>query len=622
MSKPDLKRVKKSPVVATYIYNYANGEKAFEKLRREDKTFFFRTWDQESGAWKYSIKGLETPLYNEDKIKDSKIICICEGEKDCDTLSQFGYTAVTNFDGAGKWKDSYTQALVGKSIVIFTDNDEPGYKHGDLVARKLAGHVKSIKVIKFPELDEHGDVTDYLTKHPLGDKALDELKEKVRSTEPYVPNPEEILEQETLEKQENEEALGEEPLRATYEDFKELFYHFLKGPKVDIFTNKLMFKSRRNMWQMARNSLGRVRSEAMRRQQSGGLKFDRALFDDHLDTYEAELEPQFLIEIPEWDGEDRISLFASAVVLNEGDITQEHFEEFLKDWLSKAFQKLQNPYVQNRILILKGTQGLGKDTWMDHLLAGAGQFFTNMNVVGADKDTFLHLHRGLFVRIAEFEKAAKTEVSVIKDMITTPNTFIRAPYDVEPQHRDVLCSFISNSNINDILRDPTGSRRYLVFDVNHVEWDYPQTKHDSLQVLAQAKKLASDKYKASGEAEKAMKSYLDMHTPDDPADDVLELYSSMMEEALNTLPINEIGASRRANQVANHHCIEVINKVCKLLDMKSRTIRIILKANGYGWENKNGMRGRGFHVYHPSDTVNVNRIKGEVERIDYEETDF
>jgi hypothetical protein len=613
MSKPDLKQVKKSPVVATYIYNYANGEKAFEKLRRQDKSFFFRRWDQESGAWKYSIKGLDTPLYNEDKIKSSKIICVCEGEKDCDTLTQYGYTAVTNLDGAGKWKDSYTQALVGKKIIIFTDNDEPGRKHGQLVARKLLGHASDIRIVDFPDLPEHGDVTDYLASGNL-----EGLKEKVNTCSPYVVTPEELAEHEALERQENSQAMGEEALSATYEDFKELFYGFLKNPKVDIFTNKLMSKDRKNMWQMARNSLGRVRSEAMRREQSGGLKYNRALFDDHLDTFESELEPQFLVEIPEWDGKDRILLFANAVVLNEGDVTQEHFLEFLKDWLSKAFQKLVNPYVQNRILILKGTQGLGKDTWMDHLLAGAGQFFTNMNVVGADKDTFLHLHRGLFVRIAEFEKAAKTEVSVIKDMITTPNTFIRAPYDAEPRHRDVLCSFISNSNISDILRDPTGSRRYLVFDVNHVEWTYPQTKQDSLQVLAQAKMLADVKFKASSEAEKAMKAYLDIHTPDDPADDVLELYSSMMEEALETLPLNEIGASRRTNQVANHHCIEVINKVCKLLDMRSRTVRIILKANGYGWENKNGMRGRGFHVYHPSDHANVNRLKGEVDRIDYE----
>jgi hypothetical protein len=603
MSKPDLKQVKKSPVVNTYVYNYANGEKAFEKLRRADKSFLFRVWDQESGKWKYSIKGIDAPLYNEDKIKDSKIICVCEGEKDCDTLLQHGYTAVTNLDGAGKWKDSYTQSLVGKHIIIFTDNDEQGKKHGQLVARKLSGHAGSIKIVEFPELPEKGDVTDYLEKHPLED-----LKLKVQGSPKYIPNPDELLEQEAFERVENSEMMGEEALAATYEDFKELFYHFLKKPAVDIFTEKLMVKDKKGAWQMARNSIGRLRSEAMRKQQSGGLKYNRALFDDHLDTFEDEFTPRFLIDIPEWDNKDRISLFANAIKIAHGDVTQEHFAEFLKDWLSKAFQKMHDPYIQNRIFILKGSQGIGKDTWMDYLLAGAGQFFTNMNVVSGDKDTFLHLHRGLFVRIAEFEKAAKTEVSVIKDMITTPNTFLRAPYDREPQRREVLCSFISNSNVNDILRDPTGSRRYLVFDVESVEWDYPKSKADSLQVLAQAKHLADAKFKASKEAEQAMKDYLAIHTPDDPADDVLELYSSIMEEEINKMPLGDIMGYRRTNQVPNYQCIEGINKVCKLLDMKSRTVRIILKANGYGWRSS---KGRGYHIYHPTDIANVNKLKGD-----------
>lgn len=616
MSKSSLKSVKKLPVVATYIYNYANGQKAFEKLRREDKTFFFRVWNAEAGAWRYSIKGLDTPLYNEDKIKDSKIICVCEGEKDCDTLTSHGYVAVCNLDGAGKWKDSYTKSLVGKTVVIFTDNDDPGIKHGKLVARKLMGHAESIKLIEFPELPEHYDVTDYLTTYSLKD-----LKDKVKAT-PLLEVSEEELSIPEEVASEQEEDISEEALSATYEDFRELFRNFLNNPSVDIFTNKLMSKDKKGMWQMARNSLGRVRSEAMRRQQSGGLKYARVMFDDHLDTFESELKPKLLIDIPEWDGNDRISSYANCIRLAEGDVKQEHFEIFLKDWFSKAFQKLKDPYIQNRILILKGKQGLGKDTWMDHLLAGAGQFFTNMNVVGADKDTFLHLHRGLFVRIAEFEKAAKAEVSVIKDMITTPNTFLRAPYDREPQRRDVLCSFISNSNINDILRDPTGSRRYLVFDVESVSWDYSCKKEDSIQILAQAKQLAKDKYKASVVAERAMKDFLDMHTPDDPADDVLELYSSVMEEELNSMPMNSIALYRRTNQVPNHLCIEGINKVCKLLDMRPRMIRVILKANGYAWKNTEGMRGRGFHIYHPTDTVNVNKLKGEYSYEDsYDTTD-
>lgn len=610
MSKANLKSVKRSPVVAVHKYYFPNGEIAFEKHKCENKDYFFRGWNPEANQWEKNLNflksnGIEIPLYNVHLVNNSKLICICEGEKDCDALTQLGYTAVTNFDGAGKWKNSYTQALVGKTIVIFTDNDDPGGKHGQLVARKLAGHAESIKIIEFLEVPDHSgyDVSNYLETY-----SHEDLIKKIKEAPLLELTPEELVEQEQIEGQENSEKMGEEQLVAVYEDYRELFLHFLKNPQVDIFSEKLMTKDRRGIWQFAGEAVPRIRSEGQRKRQSGGVKYEKHWVEDHLATFEAELEPKFLVDIPEWDGKDRIHTYSRAITLEPGDITQEHLDEFLKDWLSKAMAKLYDPEIQNRIFILKGHQGAGKDTWTNNLLRGAGQFFTNMNVVQGDKDTFLHLNKGLFIRIAEFDKANRAGANTVKDMITTEDTFLRTPHGKEPKKRPVLCSFISSANVPDLLRDHSGSRRYLIFNVNKIDWDYPKSKEDSLQILAQAKDLAKNKYKASREAEQAMKAYLDIHTPDDPADDVLELYSSVMVEDLNKMPLGDIMGYRRTNQVPNYQCIEAINKVCKLLDMKSRTVRIILKANGYGWRD---MNTRGYHIYHPTDIANVNKLKGE-----------
>ena len=231
------------------------------------------------------------------------------------------------------------------TVIIHEDNDTPGRKHSELVARNLNGIADSIKIVSYTELKEKQDVTDYLE----AGNTKESLQNKIQNTQQWVAN-EEI----TLDAQEEEEIEAErsEVEVAKYEDFRNLFVRFMKNPNVDIFSQRLMTKDNYGTWQHSKNMLGRLRSEAMRIQQNGGLKFPRPLFDDHLETFEAELEPKLLLEIPKWDGVDRIAIFANYIELEEGDVTNEHFYFFLKDWLCKAYRKVFDPYVQNRICLL------------------------------------------------------------------------------------------------------------------------------------------------------------------------------------------------------------------------------------------------------------------------------
>jgi hypothetical protein len=88
-----------------------------------------------------------------------------EGEKDVDTLAKLGIPAFT-FGGCGDGlPDDVAAYLTDRHIVIPADNDEPGRIH----AEKKAGLAKnagaaSIKVLHFPELAEHGDISDYVAK--------------------------------------------------------------------------------------------------------------------------------------------------------------------------------------------------------------------------------------------------------------------------------------------------------------------------------------------------------------------------------------------------------------------------------------------------------------------------
>ena len=83
-------------------------------------------------------------------IHSGKFIFICEGEKDVLAMVKHGFAATTSPGGAGKWQDSYSETLRGANVVIFPDRDEAGKAHAELVATKLQGIAKSIRVAELP----------------------------------------------------------------------------------------------------------------------------------------------------------------------------------------------------------------------------------------------------------------------------------------------------------------------------------------------------------------------------------------------------------------------------------------------------------------------------------------
>jgi hypothetical protein len=175
---------------ATYQYFDASGKLAFEKLRYPGKRFSQRKPDGK-GGWIYKLEGVRKWLYNLPSILIANEIIIAEGEKDADNaakaLKSIGVNGVfiagtTNFDGAGKWKDSESIFFAGKRVVICEDNDEPGRKHAEHVAAAVYPVALGVKVIKFSELPEHGDVSDFLkTGTP------EQLVERIKKTAQWRP---------------------------------------------------------------------------------------------------------------------------------------------------------------------------------------------------------------------------------------------------------------------------------------------------------------------------------------------------------------------------------------------------------------------------------------------------
>jgi AAA domain/CHC2 zinc finger len=162
---------------AVYKYRDENGAELFEKLRYPQKRFTQRGRTAD-GKTVYTLADIRKVLYNLPEVITANTVAIVEGEKDADNLRSFGevlsreyprtrFAATTNFDGAGKWRAEYSPYLCGKNVVIFPDNDSPGDEHARIVASSVFPYASSVRVVKLPGLDLHGDVSDYLqTRKP------------------------------------------------------------------------------------------------------------------------------------------------------------------------------------------------------------------------------------------------------------------------------------------------------------------------------------------------------------------------------------------------------------------------------------------------------------------------
>jgi hypothetical protein len=182
----------RSVIVGTYDYLTAAGTLSYQAVRYEPKDFRQRRpgteedWVRWGRLTKEERDKLRAPYVSKDpggaiwvwRLQETDAlpyrlpellaapadatIYIPEGEKDVDRLRGRGMVATCNAGGAGKWRPEFSQYFTGRHVAILADNDEPGRHHVQQVADSLTSVAASVRVVHFPELPEHGDVSDWL----------------------------------------------------------------------------------------------------------------------------------------------------------------------------------------------------------------------------------------------------------------------------------------------------------------------------------------------------------------------------------------------------------------------------------------------------------------------------
>jgi putative DNA primase/helicase len=170
-------------IVQTYDYRDAAGVLKYQVARFEPKDFRQRQ-PKAGGQWSWNMNGVTRLPYRLNELAGHTSVFIAEGEKDVDALWSLGCPATTNVGGAGKWHDGETQALKNLGVlrvIVLPDNDGPGRKHADDIARQMKANGIACTILELPGLRAHGDVSDWFSQgHQRAE--LDELA----AAKPYV----------------------------------------------------------------------------------------------------------------------------------------------------------------------------------------------------------------------------------------------------------------------------------------------------------------------------------------------------------------------------------------------------------------------------------------------------
>ena len=167
---------------------------------------------------------------------------------------------------------------------------------------------------------------------------------------------------------------------------------------------------------------------------------------------------------------------------------------YLTKWLVAVVANAMNDREcrNHTCLVLTGEQGKFKTTFLDLLCPSKlhGYSYTG-KIYPQEKDTLTYIGQNLIVNIDDQLKALnKRDENELKNLITCPMVKYRMPYDKYVEEHPHLASFVASVNGNDFLTDPTGSRRFLPFEVLSI--DIERAKAVSMDnVYAEAKALLS-----------------------------------------------------------------------------------------------------------------------------------
>jgi predicted P-loop ATPase len=185
---------------------------------------------------------------------------------------------------------------------------------------------------------------------------------------------------------------------------------------------------------------------------------------------------EYLFNLPVYNPDedpDYIALYMNQVKLkDEGE--REIFIDSFRRWITAAVASLTTDGISNQqCFVLVGRQGIFKTTFLNSLVPEQMQmdylFSSKFNF--ENKDHYKYLATKMVVNLDELATFSRTDEGILKTILTDARVVMRLPYGAVDTKWFRKASFCGSTNNNEFLKDETGNRRFLIFEIDDIKID-------------------------------------------------------------------------------------------------------------------------------------------------------
>ena len=280
--------------------------------------------------------------------------------------------------------------------------------------------------------------------------------------------------------------------------------------------------------------------------------------------------------LPEYDeNEDYITQLANTITTTKQDLWQECFKKWIVAMVGCV---LDDKVINHTVIVFSGKQGLGKTTWVEKIVPKQlKEYLFSGTINPNNKDTLVQLSECMLINLDELENLNRSEIGSLKEIITKTQIRMRKAYGHNNETMPRRASFAGSVNTAQFLNDSTGSRRFLCFELEGIQY---QHEVDINLVFSQALFLFKSgfRYWFDQEEIKSITANNEQYQLHSPEEELLLTWFEPCEKEEANLFLN---ASQIASKIAEKAKINIndatINKLGKALK-KHNFIR--LKKNG------------------------------------------
>ena len=213
----------------------------------------------------------------------------------------------------------------------------------------------------------------------------------------------------------------------------------------------------------------------------------------------------YMDELPPWDGIDRLTPLARRV--SALPLWVKGFHTWMLGLAAQWEGKTGVHANSLAPILISAEQGRMKSTFCKSLMPKVLQryYMDNLKLTSEGQAERLLSEMGL-INLDEFDKYAESKMPLLKNLMQMSSLHVCKAYQRNFRDLPRIASFIGTSNRFDLLTDPTGSRRFICIEAEHLI-DCEGIMHDQIYAQLKAELLSGIRYWFTKEEERELQRH-------------------------------------------------------------------------------------------------------------------